>query len=298
MVFELYHHGIRGQKWGVKNGPPYPLKGGRVEKTNHTNVTHKKRKRPNSVYNKRHYDETINADKETLTTLSWDPNRTKDTDMFFATHKALDKHQYNAMFNRPTPQTITDSEGNVVKEKPMLKYRIDNKISRDMKVASEDSAAKIFADLYEKDRDFYNFVNDEDRLASYFQKDRYKFRGYRESREVLNKMKNPQYTPTDKDLQTVYRMFNYSIPYDGGGKDNKGAKDMKAQRSKFFKEAEKQGYDAILDVNDAIYGGFKATSPVIVFNMESLIPQEVRRTNMRDKRISEAITAGRKIVGA
>jgi RimJ/RimL family protein N-acetyltransferase len=24
---ELYHHGIPGQKWGVRNGPPYPLKG-------------------------------------------------------------------------------------------------------------------------------------------------------------------------------------------------------------------------------------------------------------------------------
>lgn len=23
---ELYHHGVKGQKWGVKNGPPYPLK--------------------------------------------------------------------------------------------------------------------------------------------------------------------------------------------------------------------------------------------------------------------------------
>lgn len=24
---ELYHHGRDGQKWGVRNGPPYPLKG-------------------------------------------------------------------------------------------------------------------------------------------------------------------------------------------------------------------------------------------------------------------------------
>jgi len=22
---EMYHHGIKGQKWGVQNGPPYPL---------------------------------------------------------------------------------------------------------------------------------------------------------------------------------------------------------------------------------------------------------------------------------
>lgn len=22
---EIYHHGIKGQKWGMKNGPPYPI---------------------------------------------------------------------------------------------------------------------------------------------------------------------------------------------------------------------------------------------------------------------------------
>ena len=26
---ELYHHGIKGQKWGVRNGPPYPLGSGK-----------------------------------------------------------------------------------------------------------------------------------------------------------------------------------------------------------------------------------------------------------------------------
>lgn len=26
MYEEIYHHGIEGQRWGVRNGPPYPLK--------------------------------------------------------------------------------------------------------------------------------------------------------------------------------------------------------------------------------------------------------------------------------
>ena len=24
----IYHHGIKGQQWGVRNGPPYPLGAG------------------------------------------------------------------------------------------------------------------------------------------------------------------------------------------------------------------------------------------------------------------------------
>ena len=30
---ELAHHGIKGQKWGVRNGPPYPIDRNKVEKT-------------------------------------------------------------------------------------------------------------------------------------------------------------------------------------------------------------------------------------------------------------------------
>lgn len=25
MYEELYHHGVKGQQWGERNGPPYPL---------------------------------------------------------------------------------------------------------------------------------------------------------------------------------------------------------------------------------------------------------------------------------
>lgn len=41
---ELYHHGIKGQKWGVKNGPPYPLEDGNKKANSNQNSEKIKRK--------------------------------------------------------------------------------------------------------------------------------------------------------------------------------------------------------------------------------------------------------------
>ena len=216
--------------------------------------------------------------------------------MFYATHNTLDKHQYNALFNRKIPQTIYDETGNPIGTGMFMKYRIDNSIKRDLKVASEDSGAEVFRQLYKKDRDFYNFVTDDERMQNYFVSDKYKFKGYREARDVLKKMKDSDYVPTADELQKVYRMFNYVIPYDGQGNAREG-KDVLTQRTKFFAACKDAGYGAVLDTNDAIYGGFKAKSPVIVFDMEQPVPKDVYRTKVSDQRFSELALAGRKLLG-
>ena len=180
---------------------------------------------------------------------------------------------------------------------PLLeKGIIDNSLKKDIKVASEDSGAEVFRELFKKDRDFYNFVMDEDRMQSYFVSDKYKFKGYREVRQVLEKMKQGDYTPTADELQIVYRMFNYVIPYDGAGDARKG-KDVTTQRTKFFNACKEAGYGAVLDTNDAIYGGFKAKSPVIVFDMEQVVPKDVYRTKMIDQKFSDLVLVGRKLLG-
>lgn len=291
---ELSHHGIMGQKWGTRNGPPYPLGGGDYSAREKREI-YKRRKQPNSIYNKRHFDETLGKGSQ-LSTLSYDKDRTKGADMFYATHKKLDQHQYNALFNRPVPQTLYDSNGKPVGTGMFLKYKIKNDVTKDLKIASEDSGADAFMNLYKKDRDFYNFVTDPSRMKAHFVDDKYKFKGYRESRDVLTKMQNKNYKPTADDLQTVYRMFNYVIPSDGSG-NARMAKDVATQRAKFFNELKKSGYGAVLDTNDAIYGGFKATSPVIVFDMDSVSLAGAERTTMRSKRFSEVALAGRKVLG-
>ena len=292
---QLAHHGILNQKWGVRHGPPYPLGGGDYSPSQRRAIRNK-RKAGNSIYNKRHFDEVLKADKTTLSTLSYDRDRTKNTDMFYATHNVLDKHQYNALFNRPIPRTVYDENGNPIGTGNFMKYRIDNSLKKDIKVASEDSGAEVFRDLFKKDRDFYNFVMDEDRMQSYFVSDKYKFKGYREVRQVLEKMKQGDYTPTADELQIVYRMFNYVIPYDGAGDARKG-KDVTTQRTKFFNACKEAGYGAVLDTNDAIYGGFKAKSPVIVFDMEQVVPKDVYQTKMIDQKFSDLVLVGRKLLG-
>lgn len=292
---QLAHHGILNQKWGVRHGPPYPLGGGDYSPSQRRAIRNK-RKAGNSIYNKRHFDEVLKADKTTLSTLSYDRDRTKNTDMFYATHNVLDKHQYNALFNRPIPRTVYDENGNPIGTGKFMKYRIDNSLKKDIKVASEDSGAEVFRELFKKDRDFYNFVMDEDRMQSYFVSDKYKFKGYREVRQVLEKMKQGDYTPTADELQIVYRMFNYVIPYDGAGDARKG-KDVTTQRTKFFNACKEAGYGAVLDTNDAIYGGFKAKSPVIVFDMEQVVPKDVYQTKMIDQKFSDLVLVGRKLLG-
>lgn len=289
----LSHHGIRGQKWGKKNGPPYPLGGGDYSAEETRKIYRERLLNKNSIYNKKHFDKVIKIGTA-LSTLSYDKNRTKGADMFYATYQKADKHQYGALFNKKIEQPVYDEKGNQIGTGSFFKFKINNNAKSDIKVASEDSGANAFKKLYKKDRDFYNFVTDSSRMENHFVKNKYVFKGYREAKAVLDKLKNPSYVPSEKDVQKIYRMFNYVLPSDGGG-NSRAARDVQVQRTKFFNELSKSGYGAVLDTNDAIYGGFKANAPVIVFDMKQVVPSDIRRTNIRDKRISTLAYLGKKI---
>ena len=293
----IEHHGILGQHWGRRNGPPYPLKGGDYSGEEKRKIRIK-RLDPNSIYNKKHFDETLKADKTKLQTLSFNPDRTKDVDMFYASHKVLDNNVYKALLNQPVPKTIYDEDGNEIGTEKIYRFAIQNKLTNDIKVASEDSSAKIFANLYKNNRDFYNFVTDPDRMMSYFDQKRLHISGYKQAKTILDNMtNNPDYVPTFEDVRTIYRLFNYVIPYDGGGTDQRGAADVLSQRTKFFSMLKDAGYGACLDTNDSIYNSLHAAHPVIVFDMSQVIPDEVLNTDASDRALGIASIAFRRTFG-
>ena len=292
---ELYHHGILGQKWGKRNGPPYPLSGGSYS-VSEVKEIYEERKNKNSIYNKKHFDKVMKTGT-VMSTLSYDRDRVKNADMFYTAYDKTDKYHYAAMFNRKLSEPIKDEAGNVIGKYEYYKYRINNIAKSDIKVASEDSGAAAFKKLYSKNRDFYNYVTDPERMQNNFVKSKYRFKGYREARSVLEKMRSQKdYIPTEKEVSILYRMFNYTIPSDGGG-NARVAKDVKTQRAKFFKELKENGYGAVLDTNDAIYGGYKANAPVIVFDTSQIVPENIKMTNSLDKRFSSLAYRGRKMIG-
>ena len=75
------------------------------------------------------------------------------------------------------------------------------------------------------------------------------------------------------------------------GAPGEKAKNFKSAIKRLFKELKNRGYSGVLDTNDAIYGGFHARAPVVVFDMDSVTKDLIKRTTARQKMVSTAITA-------
>ena len=377
----LAHHGVDKQKWGHRNGPPYPLSDGshsasekkagwrkslnstgnnssksdtssvkssksekssdskntRIKKisseeTNKSESARKKKTlstkkkvliaagitaasvalatygayrihdRRSDTYTKKHVDGFI-REGESFYTLSYDPNRTQNTDMFFAAHDKQDRTQYRALFNGKIKSPIYDENGNNIGTGEFYKWQIKNTATSNIAYASEDSGAKSFRKLFKND-DFRDFVTNPERMESAFDATRYRFKGYREAKKALDAIRKGDVS--DKNLNTVYRMFNYVIPYTGSNVDandtaakeaaQKLAKDVAVQRAKLFTDLKNLGYGALLDTNDSLYGGFKANAPLIVFDMDSIEKTDVTRLTTKDKVFSDLAYAGYEIL--
>lgn len=236
----------------------------------------------NGKYNRKHFD-TVISKGTVMSTLSRDKDRTKDTDMFYAAYTKDDINKYRASgFNDKVKEIVYDDDGNEIGSSKCYKFAIDNKANTDIKVASETRQEDAFLKLFRTNKDFSNFISSKDGLYSFF-KDAQLYRTYKKGWKNLKKLQDPEYVPKESELRSIYKLFNYIIPNDGKG-DAKIAREVKKQRARLFKELKKDGYGALLDVNDAFYWyGFRTDRPIIVFDMSQIVPDNVKRLTFKDK---------------
>lgn len=120
-------------------------------------------------------------------------------------------------------------------------YMMKLETNKDIKVASKESASKVFGDLYKNDSDFRDAVKD----------------SVSQHLGGSNKIRNID-DVSDRNLRKMYDNFNsalINIREGGSGAD-----------TKFYNKLKSAGYDAIQDINDMKYSGYHAKNPLIVFN--------------------------------
>lgn len=232
--------------------------------------------------NKRFYSDALTSKKldsdfvlkkgSSIQNLSFDKTRMdsprlwrSNGDMMYASHTSRDNAKYMAYY-ATNPKAIL--EGKI----PPLKYRISGHVAKNIKVASEKSGAAVFSDLFRTNDEFRSFVTDPSKMREYYiSRVPKQFSGYKEALKALDRVSGSK-NPSDEDLRMVYRLFNYTIPHE----------ECARARSAFFSKLKMSGYGALLDTNDALYGGFHSESPVIIFDMENVTSDFARELTYAD----------------
>lgn len=279
----------------------------------------------------RNKDVTIRAGRS-MDTLSYDVNRMKTakegkdfaSSQFFTNPDKSDLYFYETFFNKSAK----------VGNRNVLKYKSSNIALRDIKVASEKTGEDVFLKMYRNNKGFREYVTNPDLMSSTMPPAQRNMRGYKDALKTLNKVRaRDNQTASEKEIRKLYKLYNYHLGAGQGtqgllgrsttkeaaeayvnSKKGNGFKyriddlgngqysvvnetltdDINNYKNIFYGDLKNRGYGAVLDVNDAMYGRFKANYPVIVFDNSAWVTRSNMRVRPREKQFATAYTLGRK----
>lgn len=298
---ELYHHGIKGQKWGVRR---YQYADGSVTpagaKRYYTNRNEPTIKRGSSLAGMK-ATELTNIAKTKITGKQYvDTYLEKGTTFqriqsskdfenfaFYATYKKSDSDKYMGLFGKNLTSRASSSakqaekqakasgrESDLANAKALRSYSDNMKVyqlkitsTKKLRVPSDENAGYITASLL-KDKEFKKNV-----VAS-IEDSKSKMR--RGQQQILFKQaqtalrKDPAKMSKSEKI-AVYKALNLSLT-------NHNSQEVAVQ-DRFYSELKKKGYNALLDYNDKEYSSYHAKRPMIVFDTDSVKLQSVSETN-------------------
>lgn len=280
----LAHHGILGMRWGHRKIDPFANHQANIQKRAEENGLSKKKaeqvaksritaekvllvaggvalgvaayKFHNSVKN-RISDKTMNVMLQRVVgNEGKQENISKVSELlnqpFYAATNHGDKQKYVGFYSKQLKNAANWNGASAHAYKLSIK-------GTGLKVASHNSAEKVFANLYDSDKSFADSVN---KL------------GIDYGNIALNKYKGGYGT---KESLNAYDAFNSSLVMHD-------AESVK-RRNMFYDKMRESGYDAVRDINDEV-GSYRANSPIIVIN-----PAKVQLQDVKEISDSEATKA-------
>lgn len=285
---ELYHHGIKGQKWGVRryqyaDGTYTPAgrkrygvsqNASRMERMASTMEMRVKdcvNTARTQVTGRQYVDGYL---KKGTTFSRIQTSKDFENFAFYATYKKADSDKYMGLFGKNLMTRAyydakqAEKQANASgSEADLVTATALRDKANSMKVPSDENASDITARLL-KEKEFKQ--NLEASIADSKEKMR------RPTQQVLfkqaeNALKKDPTTLTASEKVAIYKALNLSLT-------NHNAQEVAAQ-SRFYAELSKKGYNALLDYNDKDYSSYHAKRPMIVFDTDSVRLQSVTETN-------------------
>lgn len=299
MRYVICHHGIKGQKWGVKNGPPYPLDysqhNSREKKVNskssldnyvnnnpaNKNDTkrrekiHKRTERALKAYRTIHYLDPGNRALRNINRVA-----KNQAYKFWQTKQNLESGRRTGIQRRGNNVTYKESSKDwardpVGKDIELKKGRKIYRLVTDKKEKVSDKPY-MYVTTNEDDRNIFkgNFINSINGNRKQYEK------VMELTKDVKVASKQTQVDAimkvtgkTEDEARLLVGKMNCELVIDEAARS--------PHSSEFIKELKNRGYNALLDLNDS---GWMGREPVIMLNADDyVITDSVKRVTRKDK---------------
>lgn len=267
---ELYHHGVLGMRWGVRNSETkarYQREmrtgSGKLTKKAIKRLHYDKVEKGKYKYNKGDY---VIPKGTTFKRLSTNSSYGTDVNVY-ATFKNSDILEYRGVLGRLYLTRMIDSK------KPIKIKDISMTFKEDVNIASRDVAKKEFKKFLSDNKEGVKKLYDE-----YLTKNEGKRNKSKWYTDIdLETLKDP----SKRKLDYLYDRFNAAM---GMGSYSDNFEVIKNYQTNLIKK----GYDGIADENDIKISTFKSRAPVILFNINNMHGAKVKIKDLNSSDIFNA----------